>query len=101
MKIGSWDIYIGFLYSRLPADWKDLELDEVFKRGRPALHTIGVHLWHDSTDEALMLELNLSRKYGAQVSYRHLPAFWIAMACNCDECKRLRRKRKLKTMRNN
>jgi len=101
MKIGSWDIYIGFLYSSLPADWKDLELDDVFKRGRPAWHIIGVHLWQDNTDEGHMLEIHLSRKNGARVSYRHLPAFWIAMTCNCDECKRVRKKRKLKTMRSN
>ncbi|MGP8071169.1 MAG: hypothetical protein ACLP5V_14890 [Candidatus Bathyarchaeia archaeon] len=99
MKIGNWDIYIGFLYFRLPADWRDL--DEAFERGRPSWNMIGVHLWHDSTDEVRMLEIHLSRKYGARVTYSHLPAFWIAMACNCDECKRLRRKKKLKTMRRN
>jgi hypothetical protein len=97
MKIGSWEIYIGFPYFRLPEDWEGL--DEAFKRGRPSWKTMGVHLWHESTDEGRMLEISLSRKNGARVSYSHLPAFWIAMTCNCDECRHLRRK--LKTMRSN
>ena len=42
MKIGNWEIGMGFLYYRLPEDWEDL--DEAFKRARPVWNTVGVHL---------------------------------------------------------
>jgi len=99
MKIGDWEICVGFPYFGLSQDWE--ELDEAFKKGRPAWNTMSVHVWHESTDEARMLEISLSRKYGARASYSHLPAFWIAMTCNCDECKVVRRKRKLNRMKRN
>lgn len=94
MKVGNWDIHIGFLYYRLPEDWDDL--DEAFKRSRPSWNDFGIHLWHESTDEGYMLEVKLSRRYGARTSYRHLPAYWVAMACDCNDCRLLRRKLKIK-----
>jgi hypothetical protein len=74
MKLGNWDIYVGFLYHRLPEDWHDL--DEALRRSRPLWNSIGIHLWHDATDEAYMLELRLNRNGGARLSFSHLPAYW-------------------------
>ncbi len=94
MKIGGWEIYLGFLYFRLPEDWEDL--DEAFMRARPSWNNLGLHMWHGNTDEGHMLEIRLSRKYGARVSYSHLPAFWFAATCKCDDCRLLRRKLRAK-----
>jgi len=94
MKLGSWEIDIGFVYHRLPEDWKDL--DDAFKRSRPSWNEFGLHIWHDKTDEGYMLEIRFSRNHGARVSYSHLPAYWFTESCNCDECKSLRKKPRTK-----
>ncbi|MGA2462632.1 MAG: hypothetical protein ABSF82_14535 [Candidatus Bathyarchaeia archaeon] len=90
MKLGSWEIDIGFLYHRLPEDWDNLDL--AFNQSRPVWNNVGIHLWHESTDEAYMLEIRLSRSYGARASYSHMPPYWITTICGCVDCKQKRRK---------
>jgi hypothetical protein len=60
------------------------------KRSRPLWSAVGVHLWHDITDEAHMVEIRFYRRklaLRAKPEYTHLPAYWIVMTCDCSECK--------------
>lgn len=90
MKLGGWEIYVGFPYRRLPEDWDDF--DVAMKKARPAWSGIGLHLWHDGTDEVYMFEIWLSRNYGARAHYSHFAPNWMVMKCDCDECRLRRRK---------
>ena len=56
-KIGNWEVDLGFVYHTLPEEWDNL--DEAFKRARPVWNMVGVHLWHEITDEGFMLEIRL------------------------------------------
>lgn len=42
MKVGRWEITVGFSYYRLPEDWEDL--NEAFKRSRPSWSVVRAHL---------------------------------------------------------
>lgn len=91
MRIAGWDIYAGFPYRRLLEDWEDF--DEAMKRARPSWDVIGIHMWHEITDEAHMLEVRFVRKHlrlRASPKYTHLPAYWVVDTCNCSDCKALK-----------
>jgi nitrate reductase alpha subunit len=93
MRIGSWDIYVGFLHYRLPEEWEDLE--EAFKRARPSWDVVGIHMWHEVTDEGHMLEVRFQREHTRvrlSAHYSHLTAYWFVEACNCRDCKALKRR---------
>ncbi len=99
MRVGNWDIYAGFLYYRLPEEWEDL--DEAFERSRPCWNFMGVHLWHEITDEGHLLEIRFHRKkltLRAKTEYTYLPAYWFVMSCGCSECRSLRKKLKLRKL---
>ena len=94
MKLGSWELDIGFPYHSLPGDGVDFDL--AMKKSRPYWNNIGIHLSHERTNEWYMLEVRLSWKYGAQAYYSHYPPYWLIMACNHDECQQEKRRIKRK-----
>ena len=93
MKIGNWEIYIGFLYYELPWEWDNF--DEALKRSRPVLNVIGIHLWNGKTDEGHMVEIRFRRKERAlcaRLESSHLPAYWMVEICDCSDCRKVRKK---------
>jgi hypothetical protein len=81
MRIGNWEIYVGFPYSALSEKWDDL--DDSLRRAQRIFSTIGIHLWHDQTDEGYMLEISFHRKkysLPAEIDYAHVPAYWFVGA---------------------
>ncbi len=99
MKLGRWEIYLWFLYYRMPEDWDDL--DVAMKESRPYWNNIGIHLSYERTDEWYMLEIRFSWKYGARAYYAHFPAYWLITTCDCDECRRERRRIRIEWTSNN
>ena len=98
MKLGSWELDIGFLYHRLPGDWDDF--DVAMKESRPYWNNIGLHLSYERTDEWYMLEIRLGWKDGARAYYSHYPPYWLITTCDCDECQQERRKLGIKRKSN-